>query len=445
MSETHSKSLSRSELFRVGLVVVIFAAAALTLFAGEDNYSIEARQRAAVASDILTGQARGRQALVGSLDYPPLPTVLICLLGLIPGIGATPLAGRLLSAFFLLFLSLYVYGSWRRAGVRVWMTLPCLIALLLMPDVSRSLIQGSSLLPLLGCVVPALGCASDWLRTRRLHDLAFSAILFALAAGIYYQALLPFVFCTVYILLKGLVSRKRYMMEASLIVFGLPTLYVVGLWFTGNWLIMGDPMFHVKHWLGRSAGYNVPTWLLLLSAFPWQPFALVFALAFLPALLPQPGPSRQLRRVYQCVILILVLCVAGIGRSLPPTRSHHYVNEEIRTLTRRLPARYRNEAFIVVGYDGYEFLKAVSPRQQKLWIHVMRLDTDTLQRVVADYGGRRILLILPASPTAEFVSDISLDLRPTKPQIPDTMLLLDRSDHWLIFECLPLPGYQRGA
>jgi hypothetical protein len=438
------QGVARWELLAVCLGVLAVSAGVLLLAGRPATYSIEARQRVSVARDLFDGLSRGRQALVGSLEYAPLPTILIAMLSVVPSIGPTPILARVLAVLAACALSCYVYGLWRRSGIRMWVVVPGLLALLLMPFSTRSLTEGSSVWLLAAVTVPAIGALASWLQDDRLHDLALAAVLFGLSVLVAYQSLVLVAACVPFVAARALMEHRRGMAEGALIVFLLPVVYALALWFGGNWLVMGDPMFHVKHWLGRASAFRGPAWVFLLSDYPWLTLASVGLFALVPPLSAAVAGRKARGRVRQIALLAVVLAIAGASPYLPRSSASVF-DPEVAELATYLPAHYPQEAFVVVGYEGYEFLKAAKPSQRELWVHTMKLDLPTLDRALRDYRGRRVLLILPASPTAEYVSDISLDLRPGSPTIPDRMLVVEHRGRWLVFEYLPPVADGAGA
>jgi len=427
------------ERLRTILVVIgVIAISSLVWYVASEqtNYSVEAQLRTSVASDILSGQSRGRQALVKSLEYPPLPTVLISLLSLLPGLRGEPLTARIIAFGSLLLLSLYMFRLHRRYGIPRYIRIPALFTLILLPGINATMIQGTSALLLLCLLVPGAGFLYGWLEKERLHDLAFGAVLLGLSCLVAFQSLSLIAVCVPFVAIRSGLLRKKAVVEATLLVFLVPTLYAVVLWFGGNWLIMGDAMFHVKHWYGRAISHPAPLWVAFLGGFPWRTGAVTMGLFFVPLILCRRAQQRSYRAVVmRPLALTLIFALAWAGLEIGPER-RPFVSREIEVFTGYLSKTYTSEAFVVVGYDGYEFLDCVDFDKRSVWKHVIRLDGGVIKKIVDDFQGRRVLLILPATPTAEFLTDISVDLRPYCPAIPSSLLLVERRGAWLIFECI---------
>lgn len=430
--------IRRREIVAVSLLLLAVGGVVMGL-AGVGEYSIEAGQRAAAARDLLEGHSRGRQALVGFLDLGPLPTILVSVEGMLSRGGPGVWSSQVLALLGMLCMGIFVYRRWRTGGVSWYLCLPASLMPALLPMNMRSLTEGSATLFYVSLLVPGMGYLAAWLSERRLHDLAFGGIALGLAMLVYYQTALIILVGVPFVIGAALRERVKGSIEASLIVYLLPALYATALWFGGNWLIMGDPMFHVKHWLARAHSLgSSPLWAAL-STYPWGAVVLTGAVANVPLLLWVVPPQQRQRRWAQAIAILAMLGLALASLTVRPTPGV-LLDPHALAMSRYLPTRYSNDAYIVVGYPGYEFLKAARPDERELWVHVMQLTEPQIQKALRDYRGRRILLILPDTPTAEYLSEIGLDLRSVAPRFPDNLLLLERHDGWLIIECLGRSG-----
>ena len=89
---------SRTERYVFFAVTLAALLAAAWYIHRPPTVSEEAVSRAGVASDLLAGRVEGRQGLIGSLKWPPLPTMLALPLVKVPYLGTTGLALVLVNA-----------------------------------------------------------------------------------------------------------------------------------------------------------------------------------------------------------------------------------------------------------------------------------------------------------------------------------------------------------
>jgi hypothetical protein len=231
---------------RWALWLALFAAliAARLLLAFRDSDTLLVHQ--AIVDSLLAGHNWGRQALVGALEYPLLPT-----LGLL---AARVAFGGDLAALVVVAVSQSLAVCYL---LRLRLTLPRRLVLglllgllgLFLPDVRAAF---TALDPNWVAAVPfcaAVFHLSRWFRERGLRD----AVLCAVNAGL-------LVFCGIGGGVVGLALAlvlARDVRPASggagvrrqglAVLVWTPMLYCLGLWFLWNWLILGDLGFGLKH------------------------------------------------------------------------------------------------------------------------------------------------------------------------------------------------------
>ena len=207
----------------------------------------EAVVRAGVARDLLHGFPRGRQGLVGSLEWAPLPTLLLMPLLRLPAPFGGDWAPVVVSLTAAAFLSAFLSAWLGRCGVGRVMRLAICLTFFLSPVVQRPVLSGSPEPIFWLTTFAALCFLTHWWETEELRSLAYLSLALALALATRYQAAILFLAAGLFVALhlRGRRGRKSYI-EATLIVFLVPGLYVLLLWLTTNWLIMGNAFFFLR-------------------------------------------------------------------------------------------------------------------------------------------------------------------------------------------------------
>jgi hypothetical protein len=200
----------------------------------------------AIVESLLAGHNWGRQALVGALEYPLLPTLGLLAARVVCGpASAASLLVALSQAWAVCYL-LRLRPELPRRAVLLILLAPLVLFL---PDVRAAV---TALDPNWVAAVPF--CAAvfhlvRWFRTGILRD----AVLCAANAGL-------LGFCGLGGILTGLAlavilardvrptaaNRRR---GVPVLVWA-PLLYCLGLWFLWSWLILGDLLFCLKHFWG---------------------------------------------------------------------------------------------------------------------------------------------------------------------------------------------------
>jgi hypothetical protein len=257
----------------------------------------------AIVDSLLAGHNWGRQALVGALEYPLLPTLGLLAARVVCGTGIAAVALVALSQSLAVCYLLRLRPTRSRRLV-----LGLLLGLLavFLPDVRAAL---TALDPNWVAAVPF--CAAifhllRWFQERSIRD----AVLCAVNAGL-------LVFCGIGGGMVGLALVLVLARDVRLaggsdgvkrqgiaVLVWAPLLYCLGLWFLWNWLILGDLLFCLKHlWhalVSVPAGAFLKTgaWALLTAP----------AVAWACALFAASGSAGRDRRA---VGGLLVLCGAA--------------------------------------------------------------------------------------------------------------------------------------
>ncbi len=235
-----------------GWTLLVFAAGtALLLLVAATGLggpvAAEAGSGEVVARELLRASSTGRQALVSSLWWPPLPALLRTpLAALRPGPDGTAVSARLFGALWGGGLLALLYRMARRWDTgRAGLLLVGLLAL--SPVFLRAATRGATASALLFLAVLVLYGLIDWITLRDLRALSYFTIgggLLVLASpglALWFVGLL---------LVLGLLEHARPTPAAErraliLLAFA-PALYAAGLWLLGNWLIMGDALYLLR-------------------------------------------------------------------------------------------------------------------------------------------------------------------------------------------------------
>ena len=236
-------------------IAVLLASAALAVAlrtgvaAGE---SLDVLQ--GICRELLDGSAGGRQALVSSCWYGPLPILFSTGFAWLDRLhGATPLA-----------LAVTAWCGWSLALYRLGRIVSTCITTRLLAQAAAAVgiaACGGALHP--AAAIPAwlgvlaAGSCADWAATRRLGALAtLGFTLGALAlCGICLSGWVALLMMTLAVatLLAADVRRR---LPAVLVLGWLPLFYALAVWALLNWLLLGNPLYFVRSLFAA----NVLTW-----------------------------------------------------------------------------------------------------------------------------------------------------------------------------------------
>jgi len=244
---------------RVGLVsaVLWFTMTAVFLTGGlcrPGQVSEEATISESVCHQLAADSTEGRQALVSSVWWAPLPFLARAPFAWLLGFGRIPFSALLISAAFGAGILLLLDHALRGWGFKLGRYL-FMLAVIINPFFLRSAMNGSSeTMSGFLALLATLGLAG-WISTRKLRYLVFLATGTALLAitsftmSLWGLALLGLLVIDL-VFMKGGWRKK----EAVIILGFLPLVYTVGIWILMNWLIMGDGLYFVRN-LARSGRF----------------------------------------------------------------------------------------------------------------------------------------------------------------------------------------------
>lgn len=206
-----------------------------------------------VSGDALIGESvcrqmtrnttEGRQAVVSSVWWPPLFTLLRWPVAALVPLRGMPFASVLVSSLFgaaCVLLMARVLREWRLAGFRF----PVVIAFALNPFFLRECVSGTASTTALFFTIFVAWSLVQWIATRSLRSLVHLGFG---AAGLLLTSFEMSVWLLVVVLVLTvdvvLYARKPGQREAALILSLLPSVYALGLWVLMNWLVMGNGLY----------------------------------------------------------------------------------------------------------------------------------------------------------------------------------------------------------
>ncbi|MCK4373758.1 MAG: hypothetical protein KAX19_00475 [Candidatus Brocadiae bacterium] len=403
----------------------------------EQHYSLEARQRTALAADVIAGASRGTQGLVGSLYLAPLPTVLIIFASLLPLVRFTPALSSAVAAGATVCLAVYINGMWRRHGVRAALRYPAMLGLLLLPPVALSIQSGQTVMLFVALVVCGAGALTAWLREPTLRQLALSALLLGMAVATRYQGALFVLGATLLVAMAALARRRSWsFLEATVLTFILPAVYVVVLWIGGNWLILGDPLFFLKAVSGPLALGTADLRTILTWDCPWLLVGIVALFALGVPVASALARARRGALLHQFVAGAAVGGIVAAAWLADIPTGLRTAPLDVRRVVRFLEDAYPNGTFIVTGYAGYGFVETAAPDPQYHWVHIMHLEPKGIAKVLEDYRGREVFLLVNAAETRDRWDEVGLSWQAPGSRIPERFLFARQVAGWTVFEVL---------
>ncbi|NMA43325.1 MAG: hypothetical protein GX946_08070 [Oligosphaeraceae bacterium] len=246
---------SRKQLIEVAFWLLITLLIYFFLLADE---SLALRRHLAIAQSILSGQLWGRQALVGSLEYAPLPSLILLIfagpLKILP-LSGTKLMVALAQAYCLsrLFKLQGLFGkNWQLP------LLPVLLVLIFFGWHDTFLFAKVD--P--GWITAAIYAGFFyhmclWQHNQDLRHLVAGALFLGLlclcGAGAIMIAFLSF-FIALSEIRKKLNDKEKFAGVPT--VLGMPLLYCFALLFIWNWLVMDDVFFLLRDFCLRAGSMN---------------------------------------------------------------------------------------------------------------------------------------------------------------------------------------------
>lgn len=414
---------NRNNRFRaeVGLLLILMAGGLMLVCWVTDGTPAIGREaviRVGIGQDLLSGVPRGRQGLIGSLRWAPLPTLaLLPLLRLPPPLGhdwAPVVAALAAGAFLCALLSAWL----ARCGVGRSVRLTVALAIFLSPALQEPMASGSAA-PLVVLMTFGVACfLMHWYETGQLRSLAYLALALALGVATQYQAVLVLAAVGFFVILHlvrfrnpggtceqqhlGTRRRRQDYAEATLIVFLVPVLYVVALWFVTNWLIMGDAFFFVRGLAvhGSSGGLDG-----IHPAGEWEIALLLCVIAFVA------WRARRLRRGLRAVwsgaaVAAVLVLIAYQGQAdVSRTAGEERGESELSRVVAYLATAHPGDWIVYSGHRGYELARPTGDRKIALLCHTLSFYPEPVLKMTR---GKRAYLLVPRPDGAGRWEDINL-------------------------------------
>ncbi|MCX7591638.1 MAG: hypothetical protein N2255_08430 [Kiritimatiellae bacterium] len=446
----HEWYFARDRLLSLGVLTALTALFLVTGMRNAGSICHEAVVTEGICHQLLHNTTEGRQALVGSVWWPPLPILLRLPLVGILGEFQFPFASLVLGAVCGAATLIVLAKTLRRWGFG-FMHHVVVAALALNPRYLEACSNGSSdPLLLLFMVLVALSTV-QWMlghELRYLVRIAFAgAGMLLTCAETVPWLMLVFLLLSTYHRVAAWNREKRL---ATLILMVLPTVYVATLWFLMNWLIMGDALYFLRSLLRRKplphllagdpallqyaemawptlATVCLPvglvkrdrstvymallaiaplslTWFLLSRGLTWMIPALMTSLSLLAVLTLAclsrgDGRCKHPWRTTIAAVVPLILLAPGYGERLaakgrPSGRTDFASVSAMRSelvprLTTHVLARSPYARVFVAGYEGFALL---GPEAEDLFVHSMDFNFG---RARQDYHGQDLFLLVP--------------------------------------------------
>jgi hypothetical protein len=353
--------------------------------------SADAIVRAGISSDLLAGLPEGRQALVGSLRWGPLPTMLQMPFVRLPGLALGPFAMVIVAAGSYALLGAFLNSWWAARGLGIGVRLPAILALYLSPWVRNQILSGSSTSVFVLLLVLTVCFFLDWWETDELRSLAYVSLMTGLGFITQYQFILVFLGLLgaifVHMIYKRRTEDRWKYVEGTLFLYAAPTLYLVALWVAANWLIMGEPGFFLR---GLPHTLKPMKWLALLGETQdWAACVMPLSIALAGWLGAYVFAGVRVAAGLPAMSLALFALV------LPSPPADTGV-ARAQKLAVHLEAIGPNSRVIVSGYTGYTVRYVASPHVRNMIEHTLSLYMD--QALLRTRGNRLYIAVPPHSP-----------------------------------------------
>ena len=200
----------------------------------------------AICRELLNNTREGRQALISSAWWPPLPALFGVPFAPLDAIIGCPVASFLVGAL-MGGATLYVFERTLSDCNLGWPRYLMVLALAVNPFFLEACMNGSPQTAVMFFVVLVAHSLVQWMTTRRLRFLVHLGIGSAMLLATNFEMgfwLLP----VMALLIADMLTCEStpYAKEAVVMLTLLPTAYTLGVWFLMNRLIMGDALYFVR-------------------------------------------------------------------------------------------------------------------------------------------------------------------------------------------------------
>jgi hypothetical protein len=400
---------SKAEQYAFFAVVLAALLAAAFYYHRPASVCEEAVARAGVAADLLEGRVEGRQALIGSLKWPPLPTMLAMPFAKTPVLGSTGLSLVIVNAVVAAFTLSLLNTWWATFGIPRLVRYPLLASYQASPAIIAAVLMGSSSTVMLLILTAGAYFLVRWLDTLDLRSLAYLGVLAGLSVITRYETIALVAVVTLVILLRVARSREKSFRPATLLVFLIPPIYTAGLWFLGNWLIMGDPVFFLRG-LARGeivrAEFTEFEWEWSLYLMPTLLLVTTWTLAAERARLAHLGRALSTIIAFATLVVGIAWPYADLWMAGPdqPYFGRRSVDvKRVEEIFLCLAQDHPDAKVFVSGYSGYPFVGRTGSAET--FVHLMNLDLREIQRRT---HGQPLLFLIPRPRGIHRWEDINL-------------------------------------
>ena len=370
--------------------------------------SADAVVRAAVGNDLVEGAMRGRQGLIGSLRWAPLPTLLALPFERLPGLTLGPFAMCVVAAACYALLCAYLNSWWASLGLSAAMRIPILLALYLSPWVRNEIMAGTSTSLFVLLLVLSAGFFIDWWERHELRSLAYLSLTLGLGIVSQYQFVLIF-----FVILLGIIARillrrvsrrtgpegpetRKAYAEGTLIIYITPSLYMAALWVMANWLIMKNAGFFLR---GLPWGdWRAESWRpLLTDGCDWAACVIPAAVALAGWLgartfVSDSATAERRSALPQRLLAGLGALILALVALMAPVGPRSEMMDDAKDVAVALERCETSDRVAVGGYSGYALSYAASPRVRAMLYHTLSIYMD---QVMHDTRGRRLYVAVP--------------------------------------------------
>lgn len=396
----------------------------------------EAFIRSAVSEDLLSGLSRGRQGLVGSLHWTPMPTLLAMPLHRLP----PPFGGEY--AFLILgIVSAAGIGAllndWlRRNCAPVALRFAALAILYAAPFFRREMLSGNSNVLFAFLAVNSLCFLLHWLETQKLRSLAYLSASLMLLILTRQQGILLALAATLFVLARLWKERRQpSYLEATLIVFLIPPFYGGALWIAANWLLMGNPFFFLGGLRGLFSSSQLLESFLTLGMDPWIPGVLcgiALGVWLLRWVIKDRLPFAQGALASGIACALFFAPVVAVQRDATDI-------ELIEKVAPYIQEEHSSDWVAVAGYRGYDVRKAL-PNSNEYVQHTLDF---YLNPMLEGTKQRRLYLLAPEPRGVDRWEDIHL-VYPGLYQHDGRFVIFERTwKHWRLWRVVKLDETDR--
>ena len=255
-SPSNDKPRYSQVLAAAGVVALLTAAFVLAGLRRPDAASPDSVVMESICQHLLDNTTVGRQALVSSIWWPPLPVLLRLPLVAAFGVESWPAPSLIVSALFGA-AAFVLLGRILRAWGIGWLRFLILAAMLVNPAYLRECCSGSSATTVVFLSIVVMGGLVEWVSERKFRSLIYFGCGAALLALTSFEMGLWLVLLFLLLVLDQCFAlAPRSQKEAVLILGLLPCLYAAGLWVLMNWLIMGDGLYYLRSLFSGGLRWN---------------------------------------------------------------------------------------------------------------------------------------------------------------------------------------------